>query len=114
MSNAQARFDLASAVGTVEGIKGYARRPRAPKAGDAWPQWGGAERVDGLEFVQTWRIMVVLDQGTAENADAAADRWGDAIADALTPYLFVSAMAPATLAAEGTELYALMITGRSE
>lgn len=115
MSNAAKRDAIAALLSTVEGVTGFARRPSAIRAGNAWPQWRGAERADGLEYVQAWQIVLVLDQATTEDADAAADRWGDAIADAVEPQLFVSAIAPANLPAQGPEgLYALLFTGRSE
>lgn len=114
MSNADQRGAIAAALSTVDGIRGFASRPRAPKPGNAWPQWGGGTRDSGHAFLHTWRILVILDQGTDTLADTAADRWGQDICDALVPYVFVDAIAPATVPVDGTDLYALMLTGRSE
>lgn len=104
------RADIAAAVSTVAGHKGYQRRPTALNTGDAWPQWSGGERSGGALFVNTWRIYVVVPSDETA-ADAWADQYGDLLADALAPVLFVDAIAPALLAGD---VYALMITGRAE
>ncbi len=114
MSNADTREELAAALSTVDGVTGHARRPRAPRPGDAWPQWAGAERADGQAFLQAWNIIVVCSQGTADAADAFLDEHGDALADALLGAIFVVSMTPSLLKADGDDLYALTINGRTE
>jgi hypothetical protein len=113
MSNAATREAIAAAVTAIDGLKGYAKRPTSLNTGDAWPQWGGAERSDGALFVNTWRVYVVLpsDETTADNW---ADEYGDLLADALEPVMFVDTIAPALLAAGEGDVLALMITGRAE
>jgi hypothetical protein len=115
MSNQQTRAAIAAAMSTVAGIKGYAQRPTAPRAGDAWPQWSGGQRDDeSIGFLETWRVLVVTDQGAAGDADQFLDAKGDAVLAALASVLFVDSYTPATLATETGDLYALMITGRTE
>jgi hypothetical protein len=115
MSNATTRAAVAAAMSTVPGVKGYAHRPATPRPGDAWPQWSGGTRDDqSIGFLETWRVLVVTDQGAAGDADAFLDAKGDAVLAALAPVLFVDSYTPATLATEAGDLYALMITGRTE
>jgi hypothetical protein len=115
MSNANTRNAIAAAMGSVPGIKGYAHRPNGPRAGDAWPQWGGGQRDDqSVGFLETWRVMVVTDQGAAYDADQFLDEKGDAVLAALATILFVDSYAPAKLETETGDMYALMITGRTE
>ncbi len=114
MSNADTRTALAAALSTVDGVTGHVRKPVAIKPGDGWPQWAGAERTDGYEFLQAWTVTVVTNQGGADAADAFLDAHGGDLADALQPLLYVVSMTPALLKTGGDDLYALTITGRTE
>lgn len=107
------RADIAAAVSAVDGLHGFAKRPNVLNTGDAWPQWSGAERSDGALFANTWRIYIVLPSDET-TADEWADLYGDLLAEALAPVLFVDTIAPALLAAGTGDVYALMITGRAE
>ena len=113
MNNAQVRANIAAALSTVEGVKGYARRPKSPKAGDGWPLWRGSERADGFLFTQTFAVVIAL-SGDVVAADDFADAHGDELADALEPVLFVESFAPAVTATDAGDMNALMITGRVE
>jgi hypothetical protein len=113
MSNADTREVIAEAVSTVDGLHGYVKRPTSSRPGDAWPQWSGAERADGALFVNAWRVYIVLPSDESA-ADEWADQYGDLLADALAPVMFVDAITPAAIPITGGELLALMITGRSE
>jgi hypothetical protein len=114
MSNATKRTDIAAAVSTIDGLRGFAKQPTSPNTGDAWPQWSGGERADGAMFVNSWRVYVILPSDDT-TADEWADLYGDLLAEALEPVMFVEAITPARLAVTGTgDLLALMITGRSE
>lgn len=107
------RADIAAALSAIDGLHGYPKRPDAPNTGDSWPQWSGAERSDGALFVNSWRVYVVLPSDET-TADEWADLYGDLLADALAPVLFVDAIAPTLLSAGTGDVYALMITGRAE
>jgi hypothetical protein len=113
MSNADTRAAIAAAISTVDGLTGYVKRPTAMKPGDGWPQWRGAARADGFGFLETWAVLVVLPDNET-TADEWADSHGYALATALEPVMFVESIAPATIPASGNDIYALMITGRTE
>ena len=113
MSNASTRQAIATALSTVSGVTGYVQRPAAMKPGDGWPQWGGSERDAGQGFLETWRVLIVLPVDEV-SADAFADSHQDALVAALRPVLFIDSFAPANFAADGGDVYALLITGRSE
>ncbi len=113
MDNAQVRAAISAALSEVDGLTGYERRPMSPRPGDAWPLWRGSERSGGYVFVQTFAVVVALPAGEVD-ADSFADSHGVEIADALESVLFVDTMAPAVVAAEGGDMLALMITGRTE
>lgn len=112
-SNDITRINLATALGTVAGITGYVRRPRAIKPGDAWPQWGGSERDDGRGFIETWKILVVLPADEA-TADTFADAKQAALIAALSPILYVDSFAPANFTGDSADMLAVVITGRCE
>jgi hypothetical protein len=115
MSNATTRTRIAAALNTVSGINGYDARPHTIRAGDGWPQWSGGIRDEtSVGFEETWRVMVVCSQASANDADRFLDSHGQQLLDALAPILFVDGYAPAKLETEAGDLYALMITGRTE
>lgn len=63
------RSVLAASLADAQGVNGHAKRPRAPRAGDAWPSLSGIERGPGQALLTNWVIHVWL--GTDEN-DAMA------------------------------------------
>lgn len=107
------RAEIAAALSTVDGVKGYAYRPAVLRAGDGWPLLGPLERADGLSFTATWRVFVVLPQD-----EQAASEWLDArhedLVDALEPAGFVDRIEPVELSTEAGGLLAIQITMRSE
>ncbi|HET8716664.1 MAG TPA: hypothetical protein VFM50_02850 [Nocardioidaceae bacterium] len=112
MSNADTRQAIATALSTVSGVTGYPARPDALSEGDGWPQWRGAA-THAYAFENTWAVLVVLPAGDV-SADAFADSHGESLVDALRPIMFVDNIAPATLDTEAGQMYALLISGRSE
>lgn len=69
--NPALRQELADALSTVDGVRGFAKKPSAYKSGDGWPLWSGAERWEGSGmFVSTWRVFVAL-----PTDEVAADTW---------------------------------------
>lgn len=113
MSNADTRQAIADALSTVTGVTGYPANPGTPTVGDGWPQWrGGVPHAGALE--NTWNVLIVLPQDDETSADSFADSHGEALLEALRPHLFVDSIAPAEIPSGGGNLYALLITGRSE
>lgn len=112
MSNADTRQAIADALSTVSGVTGYPARPDALNEGDGWPQWRGATP-QAYAFENTWAVLVILPAGEV-SADAFADSHGEALVEALRPVMFVDQIAPATLDTEAGQMYALMLSGRSE
>jgi hypothetical protein len=113
MSNAQTRQDIADALSEVPGINGYPSRPNVMAEGDAWPQWRGSEYAGGHAYINNWVVLVVLPKGDV-SADAFADSHGEQLVDALRPVMSVQSTTPAEIASEGGQIYALMLSGRSE
>jgi hypothetical protein len=113
MSNATTRTAIAAALSTVAGVTGYPRRPTAFKPGDGWPQWAGSQADQGRFYLEAWNVLIVL-PAQEQDADAFADSHQQLLADALRPVMFVDSFAPANIASDGGDVYALLITGRSE
>lgn len=113
MSNDTTRTALAAALSTVSGVTGYPRRPTTIRSGDAWPQWAGSQHDGGQGFVETWNVLIVLPPDEA-GADTFADAKQALLIAALRSVMFVDSFAPATLATEAGDVYALLISGRSE
>lgn len=118
MNNNETRERIAAALTEIEGagITGYVRRPKTPRARDAWPLWrGGALGTNsGYAFAQTFAVCVAL--GDDEyTADAFVDEWTETIINALhAAALFVDTVAPAEVPTEGGPMLALLLTGRTE
>lgn len=113
MSLVGTRQEIADALSTVDGVKGYRKRPKPSKPGDGWPLLSSLERADGLSFTVTWRVLILLRQD-----EVAASEWIDAhhedLVDALEQVGFVDRLEPVQLAADNSTQYALQITMRSE
>lgn len=110
------RAEIAAAVSTVPGVRGYTSRPSASTTGDAWPRWAASERDETSgQFASVWHLLVQLPAGDTD-ADLWVDEHRDALWDALTlvayPYLFE----PVDIGAgDGRpRIHGLMITMRSE
>jgi len=114
VSLAGKRQEFADALSTVDDVTGYAYRPADPRAGDAWPVWGGSDRDDDrLPFTTSWRVVIQLPQ-----EERASDEWIDAheqdLFDAISPVAFIDGFAPANLGGQNSTVYGLVITTRSE
>lgn len=108
------RDDFKAALDTVDGVTGYLARPKTPKAGDAWPLWGGGDRDEdtGL-FDDTWSVGVALPQD-----ETSANDWIDAhlddIVSALRPVAYVDGRKPANFGTDTSPVYGLLITTSRE
>lgn len=107
------RTAIAAALSTVEGVTGHAKRPGAPRTGDAWPLLGGLEHADGAAFTVTWRVLVAL-----PSDEVAASDWLDAhvydLVDALVDLGYVDQLVPVLVTIGNTDTHALQITMRSD
>lgn len=104
------REDIAELLSEVDGIKGYAFRPKTPKAGDAWPLLSGYELVDGW-LAREERIIVFLPQDE-KSASEFMDAKVGLLWDALRPLGFIERIEPTEGPATGQ--YSMTITMRSE
>lgn len=108
------RDDLAAAASTVPGVKGYPKRPPAPRAGDAWPMFRSAPRdPESGQFFALWRVIVMLPQDE-EAAIAFYDERMWAFVDAFQPYGYVDNLEPARLQTSAGELMVFEIQLRGE
>lgn len=115
--------DVAQALGTalngVAGLRGFPFAPTIWKAGDAWPQWGGAGHGDqggySRNFVHAWRILTVLPAEVQAGMEFI-DEHLDAIVDAVAPFIAVSEIDYGALPAGGSQAayQALIIIGERE
>lgn len=107
------REDIAAALSTVDGVKGYPTRPDVLFPGDAYPLFGSAERGPGLAFLATWRIILVLGNDEALAMTRTEELVTD-VAAALDPVAFVETFVPFAISTQGGDLFALEITARSD
>lgn len=107
------RASIAAAVNTVPGVKCYARRPLAPKVGDAYPILGSFERGRGLSFSRTWRLILWLGQDEKQ-AETKLDQLLEPVAVALQPVAHVDSAIPFIVKTEGGDVFAVEFTARSE
>lgn len=105
---------IAAAVSAVDGVQGYSSRPGVLRPGDAFVRWGGWQRAEGTAFYATFRVVVVLDQGSETTADESAYALADTLEAALRPVMFVDAIEPTILPTEAGDMFSLTITGRTE
>lgn len=111
MSLVGVRSLIATALTTVEGVKGYEYPPTSPRAGDAWPMLGPMDRADGTAFYVTWNVAVFLPQDQRAAA-VWIDEKHEALVDALeSAFGFVDRIEPVLI---GTDQYGLQITMRGE
>jgi hypothetical protein len=103
------RQEIADALSTIDGIKGYMRRPTAWKAGDAWTRLTAIERSAGMAYGVTWTVSVIL--GTDETlAETRTDELIDDLFDSLEPVAFVQSVTPALYQTQAGDFFALEIT----
>lgn len=60
MSWAADRAEIATALNTVTGVKGYEYRPKTLRAGDAWPVLESLSLEHSLVWRPSWTVMVIL------------------------------------------------------
>ncbi len=113
MSLATQRAEIAAQLGAVDGVTGYAYRPKVPKPGDAWPTLPSMELQSGLVWRATWTVVVFLPQD-----ERAASMWLDAHFDAVALALrggstFPDSAEPGLMTTSGGDWYVLQFTIRS-
>lgn len=106
------RLDIAEALSTVDGISGSEFRPSVLTAGVAWANIASHDRAEGF-FVATWNVWVVLPKD-----EKAASVWFDEhiedLRAALHTVVYVERDEPALIPTDAGEIFALLITARSE
>lgn len=113
MTFATTRAELAAQLSTVEGVTGYAKRPKITKPGDAWPLLGSFGNRSGGAFEVTWRVIVILGNDESSAIDKAEALLPE-LAEAIDPVAYVDGGTPFAVPTQGGELFALEITARSE
>ena len=113
MTFATTRAELAAQLTTVDGVTGYAKRPKILKPGDAWPLLGSVGDRSGSAFMVTWRVIVVLGNDEAAAIDLAEALIPE-LFSAIDPVAYVDGCAPFAIPTQGGELFALEIMTRSE
>lgn len=107
------RQELADAVSTVDGIRGYEFRPTVLTAGVAWALRGELERGEALDFMASWRIVVVLPPGE-QRASEFFDAKYKPLAEALEDLGYVERIEPTLIATDAGDLDGMLITLRRE
>lgn len=116
MSLTSKRVAFQSALESVDGVRGFARRPASPRAGDAWVLLASGERDQPSgQFMMGWSVVLYLPQEFGA-ADAWLDDHLDAIVDAIegNGVAYVDGFAPANLGDDNNPINGLMLTTRSE
>lgn len=113
MSILNDRAEIAAALDGVTGVKGYVKRPKAPKPGDAWPLLPDYELQDGLVWRPTWRVIVVLPADESAAAEWMDEHFGPIVAALRVP-AFPESAAPGVWQTSAGDLLILEITMRSE
>ncbi|MEV6287402.1 hypothetical protein [Kribbella sp. NPDC051770] len=108
------RETLAAALSTVEGIKGYEKRPKALRAGDSWSLVDVVARGPGQAWQTTWRIALVIGPDEATAVDQL-DKFVPLVVDALVELVYVDSARPLLIPVEqGNNLYGIEFVARSE
>lgn len=107
------RAELAAALSTVPGLRGHPYRPGTVQPGDAWSLLSSLERDEGLAFLVTWRVLVVL-PGDERAASDRIDELVPLLVDALEPAAFVDTIEPVKIETGAGDMYALQVNVRSE
>lgn len=107
------RQSIADALSTVDGITGYAKKPKVVKTGDAWAQLNQLTRGPGASFETQWRIAVVVgaDVGTATDK---FDSLIPEVTQALQAVAYVDSARPIAVPTQAGDLYGAEILARSE
>lgn len=113
MSIVNDRAEIAAALESVDGVKGYVKRPKAPKPGDAWPLLPDYDLQAGLVWRPTWRVIVVLPADEAAAAEWMDDHFLPIVAALRVP-AFPESAAAGVMQTSGGDLLILEITMRSE
>lgn len=113
MTFATTRAELAAQLSTVDGVTGYAKRPKIIKPGDGWPLLGSIGDRSGSAWQATWRVIVILGNEEAAAIDKAEVLLPELL-EALDPVAYVDGAAPFAVPTQGGDLFALEITARSE
>lgn len=107
------RQEIADALDSVAGVKGYKHRPATPRPGDAWTWLSSLELQDGLVWRPTWSVVVFLPQD-----ERGASVWMDAhflpIVTALRVPAFPESADAGLMQTSGGDQFLLLITMRSE
>jgi hypothetical protein len=108
------RETLAAALSTVEGVTGYAVRPKAVRPGDAWSLVDVVTRGPGQAWQTTWRIAVVIGPDEATATDQF-DAFIPLVVDALIALAYVDLARPTLIPVEqGNNLFGIEFIARSE
>lgn len=110
------RDEYAQALSTVNGIRGFAYRPTAPRTGDAWPVLLRAERDETSgQFYVRFAVGVCLPQDE-RGANAYIDTNADAIIDGLesADVGYVESFEPANFGDANSFMYGLLFTMRGD
>lgn len=102
------RAELAAALSTVSGLRGFARAEACSrKPGDAYPKWNLDTRNSPGTFERAWTIIVHLPDDVVKREELA-EEWQWPITDALAHLIHVDTYGPDVL--DGQPV--LIIVGR--
>lgn len=107
------RSDFAGALSTVDGVTGHEFRPSVMVPGDAWALIAQADRADGMDYVTTWQVLVVLAKDE-RTATAQFETLTPLLVDALRPVACVDSVTPVSIQTGAGEIPALQLTARSD
>lgn len=107
------RESLATALTTVDGLKGYEQKPAAPRVGDCWSLIGGFIPGRGRTVATQWRVIVFLGQDERE-AERRFEQLFWPVTDALRPQAVVDSAEAFIYPTEAGQAFAAEFIARSD
>jgi len=113
MSLSADRAELAQILSTIDGVSGFAYRPKIMSSGNAWPLLGPLERGPADDYLATWRVVIILPTDERKASDWFANHLED-ITDALDQFSYVERIEPYAVQTEGGDVNAMLLTMNKE
>lgn len=87
------RTPIAAALSAVDGVQGFAYRPKAARLGDAWPVWVSCAQVTPGIFETSWRVEILVPTDELRREEWIDERL-QGLVDSLSEVLYVVSAAP--------------------
>jgi hypothetical protein len=114
MSLANSRQEIADVLSGIDGMHGFAYRPKTTNPGDAFPLLESMDTAAGMNLEVTWRIIVLLPK-TEKDAMEFFDSMHEVISDVLNEQIgYVERIQPGFLETEAGNKDVMILTVKRE